>query len=61
MARVKLPEGEGEEVERLFQMAPHVTTAASGLSAAVYGQSQLAPRVRELMRMRIAQINDCSV
>lgn len=61
MAHVKLPEGEGLEPERLFQMAPHVTGAASALSAAVYGQSQLEPRVRELMRMRIAQINDCSV
>jgi alkylhydroperoxidase family enzyme len=61
MAHVKLPEGDGTEPERLFQLAPHVTNAAGGLSAAVYSQSQLAPRVRELMRMRIAQINDCSV
>ena len=34
---------------------------AGALSGAVYSQSTLAPRVRELMRMRIAQINDCSV
>ena len=61
MAHVKLPPGEGEEVARLFELAPHVTHAASALSAAVYGESRLAPRVRELMRMRIAQINDCSV
>ena len=61
MAHVKLPEGDGLEPERLFQLAPHVTGPAGALSAAVYGQSKLAPRVRELMRMRIAQINDCSV
>ena len=61
MAHVKLPEGPGPEPERLFQLAPHVTGAASALSAAVYAESQLATRVRELMRMRIAQINDCSV
>ncbi len=61
MAHIALPEGDGLEPERLFQLAPHVTTPASALSAAVYGQSKLPARIRELMRMRIAQINDCSV
>ena len=61
MAHVEIPPGPGEEVTRLFDLAPHVTNAASALSAAVYGDSKLAPRLRELMRMRIAQINDCSV
>jgi alkylhydroperoxidase family enzyme len=61
MAHVQIPAGDGTEPERLFQLAPHVTSAASALSGAVYSQSTLAPRVRELMRMRIAQINDCSV
>ncbi len=31
------------------------------LSAAVYQQSQLPARVRESVRMRIAQINDCPI
>jgi len=61
MAHVKIPAGTGPEPERLFQLAPQVTTPAGALSGAVYGESTLAPRVRELMRMRIAQINDCSV
>ena len=61
MAHVKLPEGEGLEPERLFQLAPHVTAPAGALSAAVYANSRLPIRIRELMRMRIAQINDCSV
>lgn len=61
MAHVKIPAGDGTEPERLFQLAPQVTNAASALSGAVYSRSTLALRVRELMRMRIAQINDCSV
>ncbi len=61
MARVRLAPGEGEETERLFGMAPHVGGPASALAGAIYERSQLPVRLRELMRMRIAQINECHV
>jgi alkylhydroperoxidase family enzyme len=61
MARIRIPPGQGDEAGRLFRHAPHVSGAAAALSAAVYEQSKLSVRLRELMRMRIAQINRCHV
>jgi alkylhydroperoxidase family enzyme len=61
MARIELVPGDEAEPARLFRHAPHVSAAAAALSAAVYDQSKLSVRLRELMRMRIAQINHCHV
>ena len=61
MARIRLAPGDGEETERLFKLAPHVSGAAASLSWTVYDHSRLPVRLRELMRMRIAQINECHV
>jgi alkylhydroperoxidase family enzyme len=61
MARVPIPAGEGTERERLWALRPEFEAAAQTLAAAVYGKSVLAPRVREVVRMRIAQINDCPI
>jgi alkylhydroperoxidase family enzyme len=61
MARIELLPGPEDEPGRLFRRAPHVSAAAAALSAAVYDQSKLPVRLRELMRMRIAQINQCHV
>ncbi len=61
MARIELTAGDADETERLFQLAPHVSGPATALSWAVYEKSQLHVRLRELMRMRIAQINECHI
>ena len=61
MARIELADGDADETERLFQLAPHVSGPATALSWAVYEKSQLRVRLRELMRMRIAQINECHI
>ncbi len=61
MARIDLAPGDADETERLFKLAPHVSGPAAALSWAVYEKSQLPVRLRELMRMRIAQINDCHI
>jgi hypothetical protein len=61
MARIELVPGDGDEPGRLFRHAPHVSGAAAALSWTVYEQSKLPVRLRELMRMRIAQINHCHV
>ena len=61
MARIRLAPGDADETQRLFQLAPHVSEPAAALSWAVYEKSKLSVRLRELMRMRIAQINECHV
>ena len=61
MARIQILPGEGDEAGRLFRHAPHVSSAAAALSGVVYEKSKLSVRLRELMRMRIAQINQCHV
>lgn len=61
MSRISLLPGPEDEPGRLFRHAPHVSSAAAALSAAVYDKSKLPVRLRELMRMRIAQINQCHV
>lgn len=61
MARIPIPDGDGEELYRLWSMAPAVTGPAAALSGAVYQDGTMPVRQRELMRMRIAQINDCGI
>ncbi len=61
MARIQLPPGDTDDLYRLFSQAPHVSTAAAAMSAAVYDNAKLPVRLRELMRMRIAQINRCHI
>ena len=61
MARIKIPDGPAEEVYRLWTMSPQLAGPASAFSEAVYSESMLPVRLRELLRMRIAQINQCVV
>ena len=61
MARIDLAPGDADETQRLFQLVPHLCGPAAALSFAVYEKSRLPVRLRELMRMRIAQINDCHI
>lgn len=61
MARITIPDGDGEELYRLWSMAPALTGPAAALSGAVYQDSRMPIRLRELMRMRIARINDCGI
>lgn len=61
MARVEVPDGEGSESSRMWQMAPHLGTGLHAMSHAVYERSSLPIREREVARMRIAQLNECHV
>ena len=61
MARIDIAPGEGEEGTRLFQARPDLGAAMTALSRAVLQHSQLPVREREVVRMRIAEINQCSV
>lgn len=61
MARIDIAPGAGEESTRLFQPRPELGAAMTGLSRAIMKHSQLPVREREVVRMRIAEINQCSV
>ena len=61
MARVDVPGGDGLEAKRIWQLAPHLGTAMGAMGEAVYVQSSLPVREREVARMRIAQLNECHV
>ena len=59
--RIELPDGDEDEVVRLFTLNPDMGMVAAAFSGKVYEKSTLDIRERELVRMRIARINDCTV
>jgi len=59
--RIEIPEGKGDPEVRMWKLRPEMGIGAGTLSHAVYEQSILPVRERELPRMRIAQINDCAI
>jgi alkylhydroperoxidase family enzyme len=61
MAKVDLPEGDGDELLRLYALSPKMGTAAGRFSGAVYSDTALPTRVREAARIRIAEVNQCPV
>jgi alkylhydroperoxidase family enzyme len=61
MARVDVPEGDGIEAKRIWQLAPYLGAAMGAMGEAVYVKSSLPVREREVARMRIAQLNECHV
>ena len=60
MARVELPAGRGPEVARALAVAPHFAGVVMAYEQAV-AKSTLDPRLHELVRYRIALINQCTV
>ena len=61
MPRIAIPEGKGDPEVRMWKLRPEMGMGAGTLSHAVYEQSILPVRERELARMRIAEINDCAI
>jgi alkylhydroperoxidase family enzyme len=61
MARVDLPEGDDDELLRLYALSPTMGAAAGRFSSAVYTDTSLPTRVREAARIRIAEVNRCAV
>jgi alkylhydroperoxidase family enzyme len=59
--RIDIPEGKSDPEVRMWKLRPEMGVGAGTLSHAVYEQSILPVRERELARMRIAQINDCAI
>ena len=60
MAQIELPEGDGTEQTRMWQLAPDLYKAAANFTKVMYAGS-LSVRERELARMRIAEINACPI
>ena len=61
MARIDIPPGEGGDAVQLWSLQPELGRAATRLVDAAYNKSILPPRVREAARLRIAQLNECTV
>jgi len=60
MARIDLPAGEGLEVGKALLLAPHFVDVVVGYEKAV-AACGLDPRLHELVRYRVAQLNQCTV
>jgi alkylhydroperoxidase family enzyme len=60
MARINLPPGDGLEVTRALGLAPHFADVVAGYEKAV-GRTTLDKRLHELVRYRVAQLNQCQV
>ena len=60
MARISLPDGDGPDVTRALTLRPQYAEAVATWERAV-GRSQLDWRLHELVRMRVAQINECTL
>jgi alkylhydroperoxidase family enzyme len=61
MARVDIPAGDGGDAVQIWSLQPELGAAATRFVHAAYNKSILPTRVREAARMRIAQLNDCTV
>jgi AhpD family alkylhydroperoxidase len=61
VARLDIPPGDGGDAVQLWSLRPEMGAAVNRLVNAAYNKSILPTRVREAARMRIAQLNDCTV
>jgi alkylhydroperoxidase family enzyme len=61
LPRIEIPEGKSDPEVRMWKLRPEMGMGAGALSHAVYEQSIIPVREREVARMRIAQINDCAI
>ncbi|HVV76449.1 MAG TPA: carboxymuconolactone decarboxylase family protein [Mycobacteriales bacterium] len=60
MARIALPGGDQLDVVKALSMRPRLAAAVGAMNDAVFA-SDLGWRLHEVVRMRIAQINGCTV
>jgi alkylhydroperoxidase family enzyme len=60
MARIELPEGDEPEATRALSLRPTMQAALDQLERAIWS-SELDRRLHELVRMRVAKLNRCTV
>lgn len=58
MPRIDIPAGDGPEATRAIALAPHFVDAINTKEKAVW-DSPMPRRLHELVRMRVAEINQC--
>jgi alkylhydroperoxidase family enzyme len=58
---IAVPEGKADPEVRVWALRPEMGMGAGALSHAIYDQSIVPVRERELARTRIAQINGCAI
>lgn len=58
MPRIDIPAGDGPEATRALSLAPHFEEAINAKEKAVWA-SPMPRRLHELVRMRVAEINQC--
>lgn len=61
MPHIDIPPGAADPEVRVWALRPEMGIGAGALSHAIYEQSILPVRERELARMRIALVNDCAI
>ncbi len=61
MARIDIPDGEGLERSRLWKLQPELAKGVGLTGSTLYTRVSLDVRVREIARMRVAQINQCHI
>ena len=61
MPHIAVPEGKADPEVRVWALRPEMGMGAGALSHAIYDESIVPVRERELARMRIAQINGCII
>ncbi len=61
MPLIDIPDGRHDPEVRMWALRPEMGAGAGALSHAIYEQSIVPVRERELARMRIALINGCAI
>jgi alkylhydroperoxidase family enzyme len=61
LPNIEIPDGNAAPEVRVWALRPEMGIGAATLSRAIYEQSILPVRERELARMRIALINGCAI
>jgi hypothetical protein len=61
MARIDLPEGPGNERQRVKRWRPAMAHGVQAFNDAVYQHSSLPLRELEAVRFRVAMVNACPV
>jgi AhpD family alkylhydroperoxidase len=60
MARITIPDGPGGDAAMLWTLRPEMAGMVDRMITTAYQRSKLPAAEREVARMRIAQLNDCS-
>jgi alkylhydroperoxidase family enzyme len=61
VARITIPDGPGGDPVQVWTLRPEMGKAVGAIIDAAYNRSRLPAREREAARMRIAELNDCTI